>query len=250
MSSPLGGWINSSRFEDRPAVLPFITLCQAIQTFIENHLSRIRCWSCGVMVGSSVVLPSLYPAALDLRGLYRLAFGISVCSGTLFTILNGAEIALNGKFTLAGVVVLITLVLLSQRTSPEAFIPYIPISVALGLLVTIYVVPWIRAYLQQRNRIILSDYVMATRGDTSPGSYRAAVDPFSVRSARASHGDLNSDLELGPLPLEFDHMGHLGGQYQRPYPSAENASSVELDSGLHQEAETSTASADSRDPCL
>lgn len=155
----------------------------------------------------------------------------------------------NGACTLAGAIVVIILVLLSQRTSPEAFAPYIPISVALGLLVTIYVLPWIRTCIQQRNGFNLRDYVLATSGDISGGSYRAAVDPLSVRSAGTFRGDMYPDLELGPLPLAFEHMGHVVGQYQRPR-SPENGSSLDLDSGLHQEAETSTASADSRDPCL
>lgn len=92
---------------------------------------------------------------------------------------------------------------------------------------------------------------MATRGDIPGGSYRAAVDPFSIRSVGASRRDMNQDFELVPHPLVFDHMGYIPGQYQMRGPdSPDHSSSVDLESGLHQEAGSSTASAGSRDHCL
>jgi len=88
---------------------------------------------------------------------------------------------------------------------------------------------------------------MATRGDISGGSNRAAVDPFSIRSVGAS----SRDIELVPHPLAFDHMGYIPGQYQMRGPDSPNhPSSVDLESGLHQEAGSSTGSAGSRDHCL
>jgi hypothetical protein len=148
----------------------------------------------------------------------------------------------HGKYTLAGSIILVIFVLSSQRISPEAFGPYIPISIALSLLITIYIVPWIRTSIQQRNVITLGDYVMATGGDNSRGSTRAAVYPFSLRSlGGASRGNLNQDLELGSHPLEFYHMGP---------DSPEHPSNVDLQSELLEEDESSTVSAGSREPFL
>jgi hypothetical protein len=148
----------------------------------------------------------------------------------------------HGKYTLAGSIILVIFVLLSQRTSPEAFGPYIPMSIALSLLVTIYIVPWIRTSIQQRNAITLRDYIRATRGENSRGSTRAAVYPFSLRSfGGASRGNLNQDLELGPHPLDFYHMGPG---------SREHPSNVDLQSELLEDDESSTVSAGSREPFL
>lgn len=147
--------------------------------------------------------------------------------------------------------VIATLVLLSQRISLEAFGPYIPLSVAMSLLVTIYIVPWVRASFH-RNGITLGEYVMAT-GDRNPGgSHRAAVDSASVRSIGVFRGNLNRILGWGPGPLEFQHMDHLDIEYHttRGPVSPENASSVDLELGLNQEAESSSASAGTRDPFL
>jgi len=192
---------------------------------------------------------------------------VFLCSAILFTLLNGADIAeytaldfgilgpksliisRNGKYTLAGSIAVIIFVSLSQRISLEAFSSYIPIFVALSLLVTTHVVPWLRAFSQQRNAITLGDYVMATRGDRSRESTRAAVYPFSIRSLGVSPGNLNQDLELGSHPLDFDHMG--AGQYLIRIPdSPDHPSSVDLESELHEETESSTAPTGSRDPCL
>jgi hypothetical protein len=158
----------------------------------------------------------------------------------------------NAKYTLAGSIVIGTLVLMSQHISLEAFAPYIPMSVAMSLLLTIYVVPWIRTSLHQRYRITLGEYISATRGDNLGGSYQVAVDPASVRSVGGFRGNLNRIIGWGPNSLEFQHMDHLDQEYQRARRpgSPANDSSVDLESGLHQVAESSIASAGSRDPFI
>jgi hypothetical protein len=157
----------------------------------------------------------------------------------------------NGKYTLVAFLIIGTLVLLFQRVSLEAFAPYIPLSVAVSLLGTIYVVPWAKTSFH-RNRISLGEYVIATGGGNSGGSHGAAVDTASVRSIGAFQGSLNRILRLGPDPLAFLHMDHLDRGYQTPRTrvSPENASSVDLELGLYQEAVSSTASAGTRDPFL
>ena len=48
---------------------------------------------------------------------------------------------------------------LYSRFSPKEFTPYMPFSVAMGLLVTVHVVPWIRTFLRPENRITLQDVI-------------------------------------------------------------------------------------------
>jgi hypothetical protein len=155
----------------------------------------------------------------------------------------------HGHYTLIGSIVVVTLILLSQRNSLEEFAPYIPVLVALSLLVTVHLVPWFETYFHQRNGITLGERYMATRGHHVEGSYRAAFDPTSVRSNGGFHEDLSH--RWSPDPLELEHM-HLNGQYQTTLrlDSPENSSSLDLELGLPQEAQSSAASAGSREPFL
>jgi hypothetical protein len=152
----------------------------------------------------------------------------------------------HGHYTLIGSIVVVTLILLSQRNSLEEFAPYIPVLVALSLLVTVHLVPWFETYFHQRNGITLGERYMATRGHHVEGSYRAAFDPTSVRSSGGLHEDLSH--RWSPDPLELEHM-HLNGQYQTTLrlDSPENSSSLDLELGLPQDAQLSTASAGSRE---
>ena len=155
----------------------------------------------------------------------------------------------HGHYTLIGSIVVVTLILLSQRNSLEEFAPYIPVLVALSLLVTVHLVPWFETYFHQRNGITLGERYMATRGHHVEGSYRAAFDPTSVRSSGGFHEDLSH--RWSPDPLELEHM-HLNGQYQTTLrlDSQENSSSLDLELGLPQGAQSNTASAGSREPFL
>jgi hypothetical protein len=155
----------------------------------------------------------------------------------------------NGHYTLAGFLVIGIVVVLFQRISLEAFGPYVPFSVALSLLATVHVVPWIKTFFQQRNGITLGEYIIATGGYHPEGSAQAAVDPTSVRSIGGFH--IVPDRGWNSDPFELQHM-HLSGQYQttaRAY-SPDHSSSFDLESGLPHQAQSSTASAGSRQPFL
>ena len=155
----------------------------------------------------------------------------------------------HGHYTLIGSTVVVTLILLSQRNSLEAFGPYIPVLVALSLLVTVHVVPWFETYFHQRNGITLGERYMATRGHHVEGSYGAVFDPTSVRSGGGFHEDLSRPWT--PDPLELEHM-HLNGQYQTTarLDSPENSSSLDLELGIPRDAQSSAASAGSGRPFL
>jgi len=58
----------------RVIVYPFRTIFGAIQRLLESHRKRIESISCGIMVASAAVMPSLFPESLDLRGLYKVYF--------------------------------------------------------------------------------------------------------------------------------------------------------------------------------
>ena len=53
---------------------PFRIVFDAIQRFTENHHKRIESVSCGLMVASAAVMPSLFPEPLGLRGFYKAYF--------------------------------------------------------------------------------------------------------------------------------------------------------------------------------
>jgi hypothetical protein len=146
----------------------------------------------------------------------------------------------NGHYTLAGFIVIGTVVVLSQRISLEEFGPYVPVSVGLSLLVTVHVVPWIKTLFHRRNRITLGDYVTATGGDHPGGSYRAVVDTSSVRSSERFHGSFTRGWRADPLELR-----HMNGAYlmtTRP-DSPEHSSSLDLETGLSQQGRPSPSRA-------
>ncbi len=135
----------------------------------------------------------------------------------------------NGHFTLAGFIVIGTVVVLSQRISLEDFGPYVPFSVGLGLLVTVHVVPWTKTLFHQRNGITLGDYVDANRGHPPRGSYGAVVDTSSNRSDDMFYGSPNPGWPMDPLELQ-----HFRGAYlttSRP-DSPEGSSSIDLELGM------------------
>jgi hypothetical protein len=138
----------------------------------------------------------------------------------------------NGHFTLAGFIVIGTIVVLSQRISLGEFGPYVPFSVGLGLLVTVHVVPWTKTLFYQGNGITLGDYVTANRGDPPRGprgSYRAVVDTSSVRSSERFHGSPTRGWPVDPLELQ-----HFNGAYLMTTrsDSPEGSSNLDLDLGL------------------
>jgi hypothetical protein len=157
----------------------------------------------------------------------------------------------HGHRTLAGSIVVVTLILLSQRNSLEAFQRYIPLFVALGLLATVHLMPWFETYFQERNRITLGEYVLANRGVHPGGSYRAVADLTSVQSNGEPQGRLSRGWTQGQDPIVFAHM-HLNGQYERTTrpESPEHSSTLDLEAGSHQQAPSNTASAESQDPFL
>jgi hypothetical protein len=151
----------------------------------------------------------------------------------------------NGHYTLAGFILFGIVATLSQRISLEAFAPYVPVSVAMSLLVTVHVIPWIKTFFHQR--ITLGDYVAANHEDHPSGTYRAMVDPYSVQSIRDvyDYPDHGWSLE----PLELQHM-HLNGEDQitaRPGSPA-LSSSLDLETGMYLQTQLATAGL--RDPLL
>lgn len=150
----------------------------------------------------------------------------------------------NAHYTLAGSIAIGTVVALSQRISLDSFRPYVPVSVAMSLLVTVHVVPWVKTF--SHNGTTLGEYVIATGGDRPGGSYQVVVDSNSVQSSGPSNSDAHQGWNTDPL--ELAHMG-FSGQDQtisRPY-SPDHSSSLDLEAGLHQQA---PSEAGSRDPFL
>lgn len=146
----------------------------------------------------------------------------------------------NGHYTLAGFIVIGTVVVLSQRISLGEFGPYVPFSVGLSLSVTVHVVPRIKTLFHQRNGITLGDYVTATGGDHPGGSYRAVVDTGSVRSSERFYGSITHGWRADPLELQ-----HMDGAYlmtTRP-DSPEHSSSLDLETGLSQQGQPSQSRA-------
>jgi hypothetical protein len=136
---------------------------------------------------------------------------------------------------LIGSIVIATLILIFQRNSLEAFGSYIPVLVALGLLTAVHVVPWILTYFHQRNGITLGEHYMATRGNYPAASYHAVVDSGSFQSSEEFLG--NFDRVWSPHPLELGHM-HLNGGYPgTARPDSPPTSSLDLEIGLHQQAQ-------------
>jgi len=82
---------------------------------------------------------------------------------------------------------------------------------------------------------------MAIRGDDPAESLQAGVDPNSVRSSEGFLGNLTR--VWSPLPLELEHM-HLNGHYhRRGRPgSPDNSSSLDLETGLHEQAQSEAGS--------
>jgi hypothetical protein len=137
---------------------------------------------------------------------------------------------------------------LSSRFSPEEFTPYAPFSFAMGLLVTVHVVPWIRTSFRPEHRITLQDLIPERNDNQSGRSDGATWDPDS-RSR--SHGGFQINTEPMERTLEFLHM-NAGSDYRMVAigDSLEISSNGDLESGRGGEEGSSRATAESRDPLI
>jgi len=74
VSSPVAKMSQAVVERARVMAYPFRTVLGAIQRFLKNHRKRIESISCGLMVASAAVMPSLFPESLGLRGFYKAYF--------------------------------------------------------------------------------------------------------------------------------------------------------------------------------
>ena len=102
-------WIHGLNLGDRHMIFPFIVIYQEMRILAEKHHNASQGLVCGLVFGSSAALPFLWPLKLTLLYLLynsvsfpfmeaRLTipsdFGFFVCAAILFTVMNGADIAL------------------------------------------------------------------------------------------------------------------------------------------------------------
>jgi hypothetical protein len=144
------------------------------------------------------------------------------------------------------------LALLLDRISLAGFAPFLPLSVTVGLLIAVSVVPWIRESTQSENRLTVENLLLATGGSRrSTRSNDGTVDPDSTQSMGIFHSDVNWPFRQDSDPLAFAHIGHIEAFQMVPIPDdGDNASNIDLESGLHQEFGTVSESGNSHDPLL
>ena len=156
----------------------------------------------------------------------------------------------NGPYSLGGFSVVAILALLFSRLSPETFTPYVPFSLAVGILTTVYVVPKVRMVIPPWNRLLPGGIMLATDDTQSTRSDRASVDPNSIRSRGVFHGNMDR-FRLEPFPLGFAYMDHEEGHQMHRIPSSlGNISAGDLEAGLGHDNESSIVSDESGDPLL
>jgi hypothetical protein len=121
----------------------------------------------------------------------------------------------------------------------------------MGLLVTVYVVPWIRASFRPENRITLQDEILERNQNQSVRSDVATEDPDSTRSNGGFLGNAEPLARWYSSPEDFLHM-NAGREYPMVTipDSLEIGSNGDLESGRGDEDSSSTATAKSRDPLI
>jgi hypothetical protein len=109
MMAQLRDWIQGLNLGQRLMIFPLIVIYQEIRILAEDNHNASQGLVCGMLFGASAALPFLWPLKLTL--LYLLYcnaffpilqaeltvpsdFGLFVCAAILFTVMNGADIAL------------------------------------------------------------------------------------------------------------------------------------------------------------
>jgi hypothetical protein len=67
----IAGMVQSVTARTEPMMYPFLKIIDQGRKFIEKRRKEIKRLSCGCMVASGAVLPTLWPASLGLRGPYQ-----------------------------------------------------------------------------------------------------------------------------------------------------------------------------------
>ena len=109
MMAQLRDWIQGLNLGQRLMIFPLIVMYQEMRILAEDNHNASQGLVCGMLFGASAALPFLSPLKLTL--LYLLycnaffpilqagltvpsVFGLFVCAAILFTVMNGADIAL------------------------------------------------------------------------------------------------------------------------------------------------------------
>ncbi len=109
MTAQFRDWIQGFKLGERLMIFPLIVLYQEMRILADTHHNASQGLVCGMLFGSSAALPFLWPLKLTLllllysndffpvmqAGLTISSdFGFFVCAAIIFTVMNGADIAL------------------------------------------------------------------------------------------------------------------------------------------------------------
>ncbi|KAH8676613.1 hypothetical protein BGZ60DRAFT_260746 [Tricladium varicosporioides] len=216
-----------------------------VLSFLVAHQNTIKFFSVGTMIGAAVLSPSFFPASLGLRGWYKLTIGIYVASTTTFAWAFRRELEKNGKYAIIVISILGILAFLKPPFSPEHFLPFLPVSVAVTLVATACVTPVIRDYFESNDNESSTGVSMAGLRHLRQNSERG---PWDVESQVFSEDAYGVSPSIGPwTPLTTSHMLDHSHGIQGSHISSSAGSRSDTE---EIESSSSTASANSREPFL
>ncbi|KAL2065176.1 hypothetical protein VTL71DRAFT_4317 [Oculimacula yallundae] len=212
------------RLIDMPS--PLTTWIGEFHGFVGTHLTELTCSS---MFGSAFALPSFASPMLRMEGIYTLTLGIFTSSAVGFGWLHRLELKKNAPIGLVLNISVALMIMFTLKPSANECAPYMPLFAAIGLMVTIHVVPWARKVFPATNIQTLRDYVRAGQTTPASGSDGASVDSGSIHSRGISSWILNEFTHSDPEPRDVEYTGYTGRYNMADLPEVLDTLSVSED---------------------
>ncbi|CAG8959066.1 hypothetical protein HYFRA_00012847 [Hymenoscyphus fraxineus] len=114
-----------------------------VHNLCKNHRKSLQFASAGIMLSVSLVLPSFYPDALGLRGIWKFSIGVWAVSMITFLCLSARTLVDNGPYTLLSIFV----IGFGISNLPLPLEKYGPLATGFGLISTLQTAPVIRSFL-------------------------------------------------------------------------------------------------------
>jgi hypothetical protein len=123
------------------------------------------------------------------------------------------------------------LALFSSQSMLDEFAPWLPLCVAMGILLSVSVIPWsIRMFLRESRPP--RDNLWLVSEDNRPESDVGSMNSNSVQSNRTPYSSLGAFFRQTPNSVEFSHLGTA--ETLQVYPTTSNedrASDIDLEEG-------------------
>lgn len=117
--------------------------------------------------------------------------------------------------------------------------PFMPFCLAIGLLMAVSVVPWLKRTYHRDNRLTLHNFIEVGGGRRPAGSNEGTLDPNSTRSDEESRGSTSRLFRQESDPFDLAYIGHNFPLFPMPG-RRHSANDIDLEQGPQQHSSTSS----------